>query len=153
MGCCTGYGMLLLMCQPNSLCVAEANASCIYLEEWIYIITTVAFLCQFQVSDKQHPELQSLRKHIRSCFSDISCFLMPHPGLKVATSPEFDGKLSGMHRQFELFVFNLLQTAFTHANKKVPLKFIFSFSFKEIYFIFKTCCIMSFIFHKMPFVS
>lgn len=50
---------------------------------------------RLQVSDKQHPELQSLRKHIKSCFTDISCFLMPHPGLKVATSQEFDGRLSG----------------------------------------------------------
>nr|CAD7461024.1 unnamed protein product [Timema tahoe] len=53
------------------------------------------FVCH-QVSDKQHPELQSLREHITKCFSDISCFLMPHPGLKVATCPDFDGKLSGV---------------------------------------------------------
>lgn len=47
------------------------------------------------VSDKQHPELQSLRKHITSCFSEIACYLMPHPGLKVATNPNFDGRLAG----------------------------------------------------------
>ena len=47
------------------------------------------------ISEKQHPELQALRKHIKSCFSDISCFLMPHPGLKVATNPNFDGRLTG----------------------------------------------------------
>lgn len=41
------------------------------------------------LSDKQHPELQSLRKH-------IACFLMPHPGLKVATNPSFDGRLAGI---------------------------------------------------------
>ena len=50
---------------------------------------------RLQLSDNQHPELQALRKHIRSCFSDISCFLMPHPGLKVATNPNFDGRLTG----------------------------------------------------------
>lgn len=48
-----------------------------------------------QVSEKQHAELQQLRTHIRSCFADIGCFLMPHPGLKVATNPLFDGKLTG----------------------------------------------------------
>lgn len=50
---------------------------------------------RLQISDKQHPELQSLRKHIKSCFSEINCFLMPHPGLKVATNPKFDGRLFG----------------------------------------------------------
>lgn len=56
---------------------------------------------RLQISEKQHPELQSLRKHIRSCFSNISCFLMPHPGLKVATNPEFDGKLSDIEPDFK----------------------------------------------------
>nr|CAD7204654.1 unnamed protein product [Timema douglasi] len=56
---------------------------------------------RLQVSDKQHPELQSLREHITKCFSDISCFLMPHPGLKVATCPDFDGKLSDIEPEFQ----------------------------------------------------
>ncbi|NXG47494.1 ATLA1 protein, partial [Psilopogon haemacephalus] len=43
----------------------------------------------------QHEELQNVRKHIHSCFTKISCFLLPHPGLKVATNPNFDGKLKG----------------------------------------------------------
>ncbi|KAJ8778388.1 hypothetical protein J1605_013575 [Eschrichtius robustus] len=46
-----------------------------------------------QVSGNQHEELQNVRKHIHSCFTKISCFLLPHPGLKVATNPNFDGKL------------------------------------------------------------
>lgn len=46
-----------------------------------------------QVSDKQHPELQQLRQHIKQCFGDIRAFLMPHPGLKVATDVRFRGNL------------------------------------------------------------
>jgi atlastin len=42
---------------------------------------------QLQVSNKQHPQTQSIRKYIRSHFSDITCFLMPHHGIKVATCP------------------------------------------------------------------
>lgn len=56
---------------------------------------------RLQISPKQHPELQSIRKHIRSCFSDISCFLMPHPGLKVATNPNFDGRLADIESDFK----------------------------------------------------
>nr|XP_013806708.1 PREDICTED: atlastin-1-like [Apteryx mantelli mantelli] len=50
---------------------------------------------RLKVSGNQHEELQNVRKHIHSCFTNISCFLLPHPGLKVATNPNFDGKLKG----------------------------------------------------------
>ncbi|XP_037025907.1 atlastin isoform X4 [Bradysia coprophila] len=56
---------------------------------------------RLELSDKQHPELQSLRKHISSCFSEIACFLMPHPGLTVATNPNFDGRLADITPEFK----------------------------------------------------
>ncbi|XP_001607339.4 atlastin isoform X2 [Nasonia vitripennis] len=56
---------------------------------------------RLEISDMQHPELQSLRKHIASCFSNISCFLMPHPGLRIATNPNFDGRLSEIESEFK----------------------------------------------------
>lgn len=65
---------------------------------------------RLKVSDKQHPELQSLRKHITACFKKIDCYLMPHPGLRVATDPRFDGKLREIESSFK-----------DHLNKFVPL--------------------------------
>lgn len=56
---------------------------------------------RLQISDKQHPELQQLRRHISSCFNNISCFLMPHPGLRVATNPNFDGRLLDIEFDFK----------------------------------------------------
>ncbi|XP_014671297.1 PREDICTED: atlastin-2-like [Priapulus caudatus] len=56
---------------------------------------------RLQVSDKQHPELQQVREHINSCFDKIGCYLMPHPGLLVATNPNFDGRLSDIEPQFK----------------------------------------------------
>lgn len=56
---------------------------------------------RLEVSPKQAPELQTLRKQITSCFSDISCYLMPHPGLIVASNPTFDGRLSDISSEFK----------------------------------------------------
>ncbi|KAK3094150.1 hypothetical protein FSP39_024734 [Pinctada imbricata] len=56
---------------------------------------------RLKVSDKQHKELKQIREHIRSCFENIGCFLMPHPGLRVATNPHFDGKLKDIENDFK----------------------------------------------------
>ena len=53
---------------------------------------------RLQVKEHQHEEIQNVRNHIHSCFSSVTCFLLPHPGLRVATSPDFDGKLKALHR-------------------------------------------------------
>uniref|UniRef100_A0A669E7D1 Atlastin-1 n=1 Tax=Oreochromis niloticus TaxID=8128 RepID=A0A669E7D1_ORENI len=55
---------------------------------------------RLKISENQHEELQNVRKHIHSCFTNISCFLMPHPGLKVATNPLFDGRIKEIDGEF-----------------------------------------------------
>lgn len=55
---------------------------------------------RLKVSDLQHVELQNLRKHISSCFDRIDAFLLPHPGLNVATDPKFDGQLKDIEPLF-----------------------------------------------------
>jgi len=52
------------------------------------------------VNENQHQELQTLRKHISSCFSQIDGFLLPHPGLRVATDPAFEGQLADIESLF-----------------------------------------------------
>ncbi|XP_035261416.1 atlastin-2-like isoform X2 [Anguilla anguilla] len=56
---------------------------------------------RLQVKQNQHEELQNVRKHIHSCFSNIGCFLLPHPGLRVATNPSFDGRLKDIDDEFK----------------------------------------------------
>lgn len=56
---------------------------------------------RLRVSEHQHEEIQNVRKHIHSCFTSVNCFLLPHPGLKVATSPNFDGSLKDIADEFE----------------------------------------------------
>ncbi|XP_059481240.1 atlastin-like [Neocloeon triangulifer] len=56
---------------------------------------------KLKVLAKQHPELHLLGRHITSCFKDISCFLMPHPGLQVSTNPNFDGRLKDIETDFK----------------------------------------------------
>ncbi|ELK14772.1 atlastin-2 isoform X1 [Pteropus alecto] len=56
---------------------------------------------RLQVKQNQHEELQNVRKHIHNCFSNLGCFLLPHPGLKVATNPSFDGRLKDIDEDFK----------------------------------------------------
>lgn len=45
-------------------------------------------------------ENAALREHIKCCFDDVQCYLMPHPGRTVATSPTFNGRLSDIDPEF-----------------------------------------------------
>lgn len=54
----------------------------------------------FQIVQQHHTEHQAVRRHIRSCFSKLDCFLMPHPGLKVSTNPNFDGRVKDIDPSF-----------------------------------------------------
>uniref|UniRef100_A0A8C2XTY3 Atlastin GTPase 2 n=1 Tax=Cyclopterus lumpus TaxID=8103 RepID=A0A8C2XTY3_CYCLU len=72
---------------------------------------------RLQVSCRnQHEELQNVRKHIHSCFSNIGCFLLPHPGLKVATNPHFDGRLRDIDEEFTKELVNLVPTLLSPEN-------------------------------------
>ncbi|XP_043107322.1 LOW QUALITY PROTEIN: atlastin-2 [Puntigrus tetrazona] len=71
---------------------------------------------RLQVKQNQHEELQNVRKHIHSCFSSISCFLLPHPGLKVATNPRFDGRLRDIDEEFKTELVNLVPLLLSPEN-------------------------------------
>ncbi|XP_042221469.1 atlastin-like isoform X1 [Homarus americanus] len=53
-----------------------------------------------QVTEKQHPAHQEVRRDLRKCFRDINCYLMPHPGFKVIQKADFDGRLSDIEEEF-----------------------------------------------------
>lgn len=63
---------------------------------------------RLEIHDKQHPDHQSLRRHIQACFNEISCFLMPHPGLNVATNPHFNGNLTDITPEFKQSLIDLI---------------------------------------------
>lgn len=56
---------------------------------------------RLEISDSQHPDLKSIRSYIRSCFDEISCFLMPFPGMQIIRNEKFDGKLSDIDIDFQ----------------------------------------------------
>lgn len=76
---------------------------------------------QLQASDEQPTELRNLRQRIKSCFEEITCFLMPHPGLKVATDPEFKGSLLDIEPNFKDHLDKLL-VALLHPMNLQPKK-------------------------------
>ncbi|XP_069091196.1 atlastin-2 isoform X2 [Pleurodeles waltl] len=71
---------------------------------------------RLQVKQHQHEELQNVRKHIHSCFTNLGCFLLPHPGLKVATNPTFDGRLTDIDDDFKKELENLVPLLLSPEN-------------------------------------
>ena len=61
-----------------------------------------------QIEEDQVLELESLRQYIYATFEKISCFLMPHPGITVATKKNYDGRWSQID---EAFIDNLKDLA------------------------------------------
>ncbi|XP_043199937.1 atlastin-like [Amphibalanus amphitrite] len=59
-----------------------------------------------------HEELRQMRQHVRRCFSDIDCYLLPHPGKMVATSSEFTGCPRDIDDEFLLYVERLARLLF-----------------------------------------
>ena len=55
---------------------------------------------KLSIREGQPSQLQNVRRHIRSCFNEINCYLMPHPGNKVATNPTFDGRVADIDNEF-----------------------------------------------------
>ena len=52
------------------------------------------------IKDGQPIQLQRVRRNIRSCFSEINCYLMPYPGEVVTENPTFDGRVSDINSKF-----------------------------------------------------
>jgi atlastin len=76
----------------------------------VFVFKFLSFF--FKLKDKQHSELQELRLNIRKCFKNLDCYLMPHPGLRVCTSPEFDGKLKDVEKDFKYNVQKFVENIF-----------------------------------------
>ena len=69
----------------------------------------------------------------------LNCFLMPHPGLVVCTSPEFDGKLKDIQYDFKAYVKKFVESTFTPnvSAKQINGREISTF---ELYEYFKAYC-------------
>nr|XP_046917719.1 atlastin-3-like isoform X2 [Dermatophagoides farinae] len=67
---------------------------------------------KLELKETMPEQLQRVRRKIRECFKEIGCFLMPHPGARVATAQNFDGRLGDYDQDFahhlRQFVPNLL---------------------------------------------
>lgn len=89
-----------------------------YPYEWQYGLKGGEMLLgkRLQIKPDQHPLLKDLRRHIYSCFKNIDCFLMPHPGLKVATEANFDGYLKDIANEFKIHLNSFMTYLFSPEN-------------------------------------
>jgi len=66
-----------------------------------------------QVFDSQHDDLKNVRLHIRECFDELDCYLMPHPGMDVVESRSYDGRLQIVREEFRRYLLDLVRHSLT----------------------------------------
>lgn len=67
-------------------------------------------------NNKQPDEIRLLRERVSASFEQIKAFLLPHPGLKVAQTKSFDGKLSEIDKNFIKYVKELVPSLLAPEN-------------------------------------
>lgn len=72
-------------------------------------------ILQQRMSSQLATEANNLRTQIDSCFSEINCFLLPHPGSSVCEQ-DFDGRLSSISDKFKICLKTLVPMLFAPEN-------------------------------------
>ncbi|KAF0989216.1 hypothetical protein HZS_1021 [Henneguya salminicola] len=58
----------------------------------------------------QPEELKCVRQHIKDCFEHVELFLLPHPGIKVAVTPNFNGNMKDIDPIFLEYLTTLVSS-------------------------------------------
>jgi len=74
---------------------------------------------KLSITANMHDDLKGVREHLRSCFDEISCFLMPHPGLQVSTNHSFEGSVEQMESEFVVQMKKLIPSIVDEKKLKV----------------------------------
>lgn len=74
------------------------------------------------IDSKQHEELAKIRDHIRSCYEDLKCFLLPHPVLDSVLDDiddddyDFQGKIKDLDIEFIVSLKELVKVVVSKQN-------------------------------------
>lgn len=58
------------------------------------------------------PEQKEIRQQIAKCFEEVGCFLLPHPGKRVARTAKYAGEVSDIDPAFRQWVNVYIQRLF-----------------------------------------
>ncbi|GLH08991.1 Atlastin [Gryllus bimaculatus] len=67
-------------------------------------------------TDSKHPQLVHVRQGLQRTFQRIRCFLMPHPGMAVTTSAQYDGRHSLMEEDFKQHLLDFTESVLAPEN-------------------------------------